>query len=59
MEYLNANKLMKLSLAEIEKMLDAYLKMAEAVDWDIDQNFENELKLLTLLAKEKGSTRRW
>ena len=57
--YLNANKMMKLSLAEIEKTLDAYLKMAEASNWDITSDFENDLKMLTALAKQKGSTRRW
>jgi hypothetical protein len=57
--YLNANKMMKLSLAEIEKTLDAYLKMAESMDWDITEDFEQDLRMLTLLAKQKGSTRRW
>ena len=57
--YLDANKMMKLSLAEIENLLNKYLVIAEASNWEITKDFENDLKLLTELAKSKGSVRRW
>jgi hypothetical protein len=49
----------RMSLIEIEKTLDAYLKLAEASDWDITEDFERELSMLTMLAKQKGSVRKW
>lgn len=59
MENFTNAQMLNLPLADIERMLDDYLKIAEVLEWDIDPKFENELKLLTLIAKEKGSTRRW
>lgn len=49
----------RMPLAQIEKTLDAYLKIAEDSDWDITQDFERELSMLTMLAKQKGSVRKW
>lgn len=49
----------RMSLLEIEKHLEAYLKIAEDADWDITPAFENDLRMLTMLAKQKGSTRKW
>lgn len=49
----------RMSLAQIEKTLEAYLKIAEGSDWDITKDFESELSMLTMLAKVKGSTRKW
>ena len=50
---------MKMSLEQIEKTLESYLKLAEASDWDITQDFERELSMLTNLAKAKGSVKKW
>lgn len=50
---------LKMSLVEIENTLTAYLKIAEDSDWDITRDFENDLRMLTNLAKAKGSTKKW
>lgn len=50
---------LKMSLPEIEKTLEKYLQIAERSDWDLLPAFENELRMLTELAKQKGSKRRW
>jgi hypothetical protein len=57
--YASPQDFMKMPLEQIEKTLDAYLKIAEASDWDITQDFERELSMLTNLAKAKGSVRKW
>jgi hypothetical protein len=49
----------RMSLVEIEKTLDAYLKIAEGSNWDITKDFESDLSMLTMLAKQKGSKRKW
>jgi hypothetical protein len=48
-----------MSLVQLEKTLESYLKLAEASDWDITSEFERELSMLTSLAKAKGSTKKW
>jgi hypothetical protein len=58
-KYLTPSEMLKMSLPEIEALLEKYLAIAEASDWDITPAFENDLKGLTTLAKAKGSTRRW
>jgi hypothetical protein len=50
---------MKMSLPQLEKTLDAYIKIAEGSDWNITPDFERELSMLTSLAKSKGSTKKW
>jgi hypothetical protein len=57
--YATATDFMKMSLEQIEKTLESYLKLAEASDWDITQDFERELSMLTNLAKAKGSVKKW
>ena len=49
----------RMPLAQIEKTLEKYLEIAESSDWDITQAFENDLRMLTMLAKQKGSTKKW
>ncbi len=57
--YASPNDFLKMSLAQIEKTLDSYLKIAEGSDWNITPEFERELSMLTSLAKAKGSIRKW
>jgi hypothetical protein len=57
--YATATDFMKMSLEQVEKTLESYLKIAEASDWDITQDFERELSMLTNLAKAKGSVKKW
>jgi hypothetical protein len=57
--YATSTDFMKMSLEQIEKTLESYLKLAEASDWDITQDFERELSMLTNLAKAKGSVKKW
>ena len=57
--YATPNDFMRMSLAQLEKTLDAYIKIAEGSDWDITPEFERELVALTSLAKAKGSTKKW
>lgn len=49
----------RMSLIEVERTLEKYLELAEACDWDITPAFENDLRMLTMLAKQKGSTKKW
>jgi hypothetical protein len=58
-EALTPNKMLKMSLAEVEATLTKYLAIAEASNWDITDAFEQDLRALTTLAKAKGSTKRW
>jgi hypothetical protein len=57
--YATTSDFLKMPLAELEKTLDAYFKIAEGSDWDITPEFERELSALTSLAKAKGSDRKW
>lgn len=57
--YATSSDFMRMPLEQLEKTLEAYLKIAEDSDWDITRDFENELKMLTNLAKAKGSKRKW
>ena len=57
--YATPNDFMRMSLAQLEKTLDAYIKIAEGSDWNITPDFERELSMLTSLAKAKGSTKKW
>jgi hypothetical protein len=57
--YATPSHFISLSLVELEKTLESYLKIAESSDWDITPEFERELVALTSLAKAKGSTRKW
>jgi len=57
--YATSSDFMKMSLAQLEKTLEAYLKIAEDSDWNITSEFERELSMLTSLAKAKGSIRKW
>lgn len=57
--YATPSDFMKMSLQQIEKTLESYLKIAEGSNWDITPQFERELVALTSLAKAKGSTRKW
>ena len=50
---------LKMSLVEIENTLNKYLYIAESCDWDITKDFEDDLRMLTNLAKAKGSTKKW
>lgn len=49
----------RMSLIEVERTLEKYLELAEASDWDITPAFENDLRMLTMLARQKGSTKKW
>jgi hypothetical protein len=57
--YATGTDFLTMPLAQIEKTLESYLKIAEGSDWDISPEFERELSMLTSLAKAKGSTRKW
>ena len=57
--YADFSDFSKMSLAQIEKTLESYLKIAEDSDWDITNAFQKDLEMLTMLAKQKGSTKRW
>jgi len=57
--YATGNDFLKMSLAQIEKTLESYLKIAEGSDWNITPDFERELSMLTSLAKAKGSNKKW
>ena len=48
-----------MTLVQVEKTLDRYLEIAESMDWAITPAFERDLKMLTAIAKAKGSKRRW
>lgn len=57
--YVVPSYFLKLSLEELEKTLDKYLKIVEDSYFGITPDFERELIALTALAKAKGSTRKW
>jgi hypothetical protein len=57
--YATGTDFLRMSLAQIEKTLESYLKIAEGSDWNITPEFERELSALTSLAKAKGSTKKW
>jgi hypothetical protein len=57
--YATSSDFMKMSLAQLEKTLESYLKIAEGSDWNITPEFERELSMLTSLAKAKGSNKKW
>lgn len=49
----------KSTLAEVEAELEFLLTQAEGLDWSISRMEEQHLKMLTTLAKAKGSKKRW
>jgi hypothetical protein len=59
MMYLTPKQMLSLSLEQVEQTLERYLELAEVSDWDITKDFQKDLEMLTDLAKQKGSTRRW
>lgn len=56
--FLNPSDLIKLRLPELERMFLTYYKMAEDADWDITEDFERELRMLSNLLRERGSIHR-